>query len=77
MSDPSFAGYTLAELEKLCMDRAGIRAGTVPDPHGDTIGAYHRAATAALPFLVARMKVLERRHGTRSRHQEGRAHAAR
>ena len=56
MSDqPSFAGYTLADLEKLCMERAAVQKDL------DVESRYLRAATAALPFLLARMRQLERR----------------
>lgn len=56
MSDaPTFAGYTLNELEALSIERAAKR------DNADVQDRYRRAAVAALPFLIARLRQLERR----------------
>jgi len=55
MQEPSFAGYTLAELESLCLDRA------IKRDDSEVMDRYQRAAIAALPFLLARLRQNEKR----------------
>lgn len=67
----SYAGYTLHDLEEICMAKASAPM------NGDELVRYRNAAMATLPFLVARIHQLERHREHRSRGQGRRQGAAR